>query len=154
MKKIRNRISLLFTHGKFKKVPSYHISEEIIMELAPNQIFVFGSNLNGWHGGGAANFARKNFGALIGTAVGLTGNTYALPTLGHHMEKLPLEKIKFHVAEFIQYAKMFNEKTFLVTEIGCGIAGFKVKDIAPMFEGAIKVKNIHLPEKFWKHLIN
>lgn len=122
------------------------ITSDHITSLQPNEVFVFGSNLDGFHGGGAARQALK-WGAMIGQGVGLQGNTYAIPTM-FATEK----EIQPYIDEFIQFAKEHPDKTFLVTEIGCGIAGFTAKDIAPLFEEAVEVENISLPKKFWKVL--
>ena len=116
-----------------------------ITELRPGEIFVFGSNLQGAHGGGAAYLAYMKWGAIWGQGVGLQGHTYGIPT----MHGGP-EDIRPYVDEFITFAKEHPELTFLVTEIGCGIAGFLPEEIAPLFKDAIEVKNIHLPERFWK----
>ena len=116
---------------------------EHIAVLEPGEIFVFGSNLAGAHGGGAARAARLHFGAVMGQGVGLQGRSYAIPT----MQGGP-ETIKPYVDDFILFAKQHPELTFLVTPIGCGIAGFHARDIAPLFASAIDVKNIILPRQF------
>ena len=116
---------------------------EYITELAINEIFVFGSNLDGMHGGGAARVACKHFGAVWGQGTGLQGQSYAIPT----MQGGP-ETIEPYVEEFIRFAKEHRELDFLVTRIGCGIAGFKDEDIAPLFSDALEEKNIILPKKF------
>lgn len=116
--------------------------------LKANEIFVFGSNLQGSHGGGAARIAHAKWGAIWGQGVGLQGQTYAIPTMHGGVET-----IKPYVDEFIQFAKDNPDKIFLVTEIGCGIAGFYVKEIAPLFKDAVDVENIHLPERFWEVLL-
>ena len=115
-----------------------------IEQLAENEIFVFGSNLAGMHGGGAARLARLKWGAVMGQGVGLQGRTYAIPT----MQGGP-ETIKPYVDEFIAFAKAHPGLRFLVTEIGCGIAGFTPSQIAPLFAGAADVPNILLPARFW-----
>ena len=125
--------------NKKKRTTSNHIKE-----LQPNEIFVFGSNLNGFHGGGAAKLACEKWGAIWGQGVGLQGQTYAIPTM-----QGGTETIKPYVDEFIQFAKENPDKTFLVTEIGCGIAGFQPNEIAPLFMDAVNVENIYLPENFW-----
>lgn len=122
------------------------ISSSRIETLKANEIFV-GSNLQGSHGGGAARTAYSKWGAIWGQGVGLQGQTYAIPTMHGGTEK-----IKPYVDEFIQFAKDNPNKIFLVTEIGCGIAGFKVEDIAPLFKDAVNVENIYLSERFWKVL--
>lgn len=116
---------------------------EHIAVLEPREIFVFGSNLAGAHGGGAARAARLHFGAVMGQGVGLQGQSYAIPT----MHGGP-DKIKPYVDEFIIFAKQHPELTFLVTPIGCGIAGFRASEIAPLFAMAIDVENIILPRQF------
>ena len=126
----------------------HRITPERITRLQPNEIFVFGSNLAGSHGGGAARLAYERFGAIMGQGVGLQGQSYAIPTMhGGPKEILP------YVEEFIEFAKQHPELTFLVTRIGCGIAGFSPRDIAPLFGGAVTVDNIHLPQDFWEELI-
>ena len=113
---------------------------EFITSLEPNEIFVFGSNLKGMHGGGAAYIAYRKFGAIMGQGVGLQGQSYAIPTM-----QGGVETIRPYVDEFIQFAKQHPELTFLVTRIGCGIAGFTDEEIAPLFEAAHEVENIVLP---------
>lgn len=116
-----------------------------ISALKPNEIFVFGSNLAGMHGGGAARAAHLHFGALMGVGVGPQGQSYAIPTM-----QGGVETIRPYVDEFILYARQHPELTFLVTPIGCGIAGFSPEEIAPLFQEAIEIGNIHLPECFWE----
>ena len=114
-----------------------------IMQLGPGQIFVFGSNLQGAHAGGAARIAAERFGAIWGQGVGLQGQAYAIPTM-----QGPVSSIKPYVDEFINFADSHPEYEFLVTRIGCGIAGFKDEQIAPLFKEALKIKNIRLPKAF------
>ena len=114
---------------------------EFITELKPGEIFVFGSNLRGMHGGGAAYAAYRKFGAIMGQGVGLQGQSYAIPTM-----QGGVETIKPYVDEFIEFAKTRPELTFLVTRIGCGIAGFMDEEISPLFEKAHDVENIVLPD--------
>ena len=121
------------------------ITPSWIDSLKENEIFVFGSNLAGMHGGGAARIARLHFGAVMGKGVGLQGQSYAIPTM-----QGGVETIRPYVNKFIAYAKRHPEKHFLVTPIGCGIAGFEAEDIAPLFESAKEMKNISLPESFWE----
>ena len=113
---------------------------EFITELQPNEIFVFGSNLKGMHGGGAAYIAYRKFGAIMGQGVGLQGQSYAIPTM-----QGGVETIRPYVDEFIEFAKEHQNLTFLVTRIGCGIAGFTDDEISPLFEKAHDVENIVLP---------
>lgn len=118
-----------------------------IDDLQENQVFVFGSNLAGMHGGGAARVARLRFGAVMGNGVGMQGRSYAIPTM-----QGGTETIRPYVNDFIAYAKEHPELTFLVTPIGCGIAGFEPEDIAPLFKEASNVENIWLPKSFWEVL--
>lgn len=113
---------------------------EFITELQPNEIFVFGSNLEGMHGGGAAYIAYRKFGAIMGQGVGLQGQSYGIPTM-----QGGVETIRPYVDEFIQFAKEHQNLTFLVTRIGCGIAGFTDEEISPLFAEAHDVANIVLP---------
>ena len=125
---------------------------DMITELKPNEIFVFGSNESGRHGAGAAKTALK-WGAVYGQSFGLQGRTFAIPTVNASVSnKISITKVKSYIESFIEYAKEHPELTFLVTEIGCGLAGFNVKEIAPLFESAKNIENIHLPSKFWRIL--
>ena len=117
--------------------------QENISTLQPNQIFVFGSNLSGMHGGGAARAAYNKFGAVWGQGVGLQGQSYAIPTM-----QGGVETIKPYVDAFIAFARQHTRYTFLVTRIGCGIAGFRDAEIAPLFREALEVENILLPQSF------
>ena len=116
---------------------------ERILELKANEIFVFGSNLAGSHGGGAARLAYERFGAIWGQGVGLQGQSYGIPTMHGGVEA-----IRPYVDEFIEFAKQHPELTFLVTKVGCGIAGFTVREMAPLFREAIDVENVILPREF------
>lgn len=116
---------------------------ERITNLAENEIFVFGSNLAGAHGGGAARTALEHFGAVWGVGVGLQGQSYAIPTM-----QGGLDAIRPYVDQFIEFAAAHREYTFLVTRIGCGIAAFSAGDIAPLFAKAIELENIILPKDF------
>lgn len=120
---------------------------ECINTLAPNEVFVFGSNLRGWHQGGAAKHAQRYFGAIWGQGVGLQGQSYAIPTM-----QGGVDTIKPYVDDFIAFAQEHPEMRFLVTRIGCGIAGFKDEDIAPLFIEALGQDNIVLPYSFIKVL--
>lgn len=97
-----------------------------------NEIFVFGSNLAGIHGAGAAKYARTHWGAKWGVGVGRTGNAYAIPTKDEHIQTLSLDRIEVHAKNFIQYARDNPDLVFLVTKFGCGLAGYSSEDIAPM----------------------
>ena len=116
---------------------------DFITELKENEIFVFGSNLQGMHGGGAARLAYEKFGAIWGQGVGLQGQSYGIPTMHGGVDA-----IKPYVDEFIEFAKSHPELTFLVTRIGCGIAGFRDEEIAPLFNECIEIDNVILPRSF------
>ena len=124
-------------NGRAKYTP------EFIRTLADDEVFVFGSNLAGMHGGGAAATAYRCFGAVWGQGVGLQGQSYAIPTM-----QGGVETIKPYVDEFVAFAKSHPELRFLVTKIGCGIAGFRDEEIAPLFCDAVGVANIVLPKDF------
>lgn len=107
-------------------------------------IFVFGSNLAGRHGKGAALFAKQNHGAVYGVGIGRTGNAYAIPTKSAKLKTLALSEIEIYVKDFIDYAKRHPALEFEVTKIGCGLAGYQEQQIAPMFKAA--PNNCHLPQ--------
>lgn len=123
------------------------ISPTFITDLKENEIFVFGSNLEGAHGGGAAKIAHNKFGAIWGQGVGLQGSSYGIPTMHGGMEE-----IQPYVDEFIDFAIANPKLIFLVTRVGCGIAGFSDEEMAPLFRRAVSVENIWLPESFWEVL--
>lgn len=125
------------TEKKGQRIASDHISE-----LAEGEVFVFGSNIQGAHGGGAAWYAYKNFGAEWGVGEGLTGRTYALPTMEGAAS---LQKA---VERFTDCAAQHPELTFLVTAVGCGIAGYTPAQVAPLFKNAAALKNVYLPQCF------
>ena len=137
-------------HRNYREMSEFQhrITPDHIRSLNPNEIFVFGSNLAGAHGGGAARIAVERFGAIMGQGVGLQGQSYAIPTM-----QGGVNTVAPYVDEFIAFAKQHPEMTFLVTRIGCGIAGFSPAQIAPLFTGAVDVPNIHLPLDFWQELI-
>ncbi len=124
------------------------ITPEIITELKANEIFVFGSNTAGKHGAGAARLAHKKFGAVYGVGIGLCGNSYAIPTKDDYIRTLPLHYIQNYVNDFIQFARETPSLNFLVTAIGTGLAGYSVKDIAPMFTDVLELENVYLPQSF------
>lgn len=129
------------------------ITEENITQLKENEIFVFGSNLSGRHGKGAAKTAM-GFGAKYGQAAGLQGRTYGIPTKDASIRRvLTINEIKPYVDDFIEFAKQNPNLIFLLTEIGCGLSNYKPKEIAPLFKGAIEVQNIYLPARFWHKLL-
>lgn len=123
------------------------VTPDFITELKEGEVFVFGSNKEGMHGGGAARIAYKEFGARWGEGVGMTGRCYAIPTMDGS-----LDIIRKHVDDFTEYAAAHPELTFLVTRIGCGIAGWRDSEIAPLFGKASELDNVTLPEEFWKIL--
>lgn len=112
-------------------------------DLASGKIFVFGSNLEGIHGAGAALFALKHCGALRGKAAGKMNQCYAIPTKDEYLQTLSLESIENFVTNFVAYARAHPEMEFFVTRVGCGLAGYSDKDIAPMFKDA--PSNCELP---------
>ncbi len=119
------------------------VSPQWITTLADDEIFVFGSNLEGLHGGGAALLAYERFGAIWGQGTGLQGKSYGIPTMHGG-----IDAIAPYVDEFIAFAREHRELKFLVTEIGCGIAGFTVEEMAPLFKDAMDEENIYLPQRF------
>ena len=119
---------------------------EVITELKKNEVFVFGSNESGIHGAGAAKVARTNFGAQMGKGFGIQGQSFAIPTKDWNINVLPLEVIKFYVDRFISFAENNSSLTFLVTRVGCGLAGYSPQDIGPLFANA--PNNVILPEEF------
>ena len=123
------------------------LAPKCIAGLAEGEVFVFGSNLQGMHAGGAARFAYERFGAEWGNGVGPQGRCYAIPTMHG-----PVAAIKPYVDDFIAFAKEHPELFFFVTRIGCGIAGFRDKEIAPLFAEALGLENVCLPESFVKIL--
>ena len=122
------------------------ITPEWITELRPNEVFVFGSNLQGMHGGGAARIAHEKFGAEWGVGVGMTGRCYAIPTM-----QGGVETIRPYVDQFVRYAAEHPEQIFFVTPIGCGIAGFREEEIAPLFAAACNMQNVALPQG-WREM--
>ncbi len=122
---------------------SLRYTPENITSLDRDEIFVFGSNLQGLHLGGAARVAHERFGAIMGQGVGLQGQSYAIPTM-----QGGVETIKPYVDDFIELAREWDQTTFLVTRIGCGIAGFTDEQIAPLFAEAMKLYNVVLPKSF------
>ena len=119
------------------------VAADRIAELGAGEVFVFGSNIQGAHGGGAAWFAHKHFGAEWGVGEGLTGRTYALPTMEGK------DSMKAAVDRFIACARKHPELTFLVTAVGCGIAGYTPEEVAPLFKEATSLENVYLPQVFW-----
>ena len=131
----------------YKEIERPEYTPDFITELKPDEVFVFGSNLAGMHGGGAAWVAYRQFGAKMGKGVGMQGQSYAIPTM-----QGGIDTIKPYVDDFIVYARAHRDLFFYVTRIGCGIAGFEDREIAPLFRDALTVENICLPESFVKIL--
>lgn len=124
-------------------INTIRIAQDNIQSLKENEVFVFGSNIKGHHGGGAAYFAYRTFGAVWGVGEGLTGHCYALPTMEG------ATSFRRAVATFIDCAKQHPNLIFLVTAVGCGIAGYTSDEVAPMFRDAVNVPNVYLPKCFW-----
>ena len=129
-------------------VNGHRIASDRIAQLGENEIFVFGSNIQGMHGGGAAWYAHKNFGAEWGVGEGLTGRTYALPTMEGEAS------MAHAVQKFTECARQHPELTFLVTAVGCGIAGYSPSEVAPLFKEAEALNNVFLPQVFIDELFN
>lgn len=134
------------------------ITPEKITTLTDDEVFVFGSNENGWHGAGAALTTHKKFKAPKGKGFGCHKHltikpsllqTFAIPTKDWYLDKLELKYIQMYIDRFIDYASTNSQVKFLVTEIGCGLAGYKPEDIAPLFKEAVYINCIHLPQRFW-----
>lgn len=136
-----------FMSEKSVYMGSRRITPDDIIALKPNEIFVFGSNLKGYHAGGAARTALVKFGAVMGNGDGIQGQSYAIPTM-----QGGVETIKPYVDKFIDFAVNHPEKDFLVTRIGCGIAGFTASEIAPLFKEAVHIHNVWLPADFLRVL--
>lgn len=134
------------TGGNTGMLPQ-NVSPSEIHVLEADEVFVFGSNAMGLHLGGAARMAHKAFGAEWGNGEGLQGSSYAIPTMEG------VESMKEAVGRFTDFAGKHPERKFLVTAIGCGIAGYSVEEVAPMFEAAAHLQNVFLPLCFWKVLI-
>lgn len=98
--------------------------------------FVFGSNLKGIHGAGAARYAALHHGAKYGVGVGFIGNSYAIPTKDEHIQTMPIKDIIPYVQKFILDANIHKDKEFKVTCIGCGLAGYSHADMAPLFKNS------------------
>lgn len=132
--------------GSGKKISGSlgQFTPEMIKSLEPNEVFVFGSNLGGFHAGGAARAALNHFGAVWGQGVGLQGQSYAIPTMHGGVDA-----IRPYVDEFIQFAQSRPDLYFYVTRIGCGIAGFRDEQMAPLFAGVLSLDNVALPKSFY-----
>ena len=127
----------------FCSMNNNRITPDRISSLKAGEIFVFGSNARGMHAGGAARYALDHFGAIWGVGEGLQGQSYAIPTMEG------LDNLKPAVDRFIAFARQHTEYKFLVTPIGCGIAGYRESQIGPMFAQAVDLTNVFLPAGFW-----
>lgn len=128
------------------------LKNELITQLNDNEVFVFGSNESGFHGRGAAKTAMQ-WGAIYGQAYGLQGKTFAIPTVKKFIKgKLDLKEIGIYVDKFIAFTKTRKDLDFLVTEIGCGLAGHNISDIAPLFKNCNNLDNVYLPKSFVEYL--
>lgn len=125
---------------------SPRVSNDRIDHLEENEIFVFGSNADGFHNGGAAGYAMRNFGAVWGQGEGLQGQSYAIPTMGG------FEEMCEAIERFASFAAEHPELRFLVTRIGCGVAGYSIRQVAPLFKRCIPLENVALPSDFWNEL--
>lgn len=123
----------------------YH-DESIINSLAEDTVFVFGSNLAGTHAGGAAKMALIHFGAVKGAGRGWAGQSYAIPTMNEHLQQMPLSQIQHYIEDFKIYTKNHLKNKYFITSVGCGVAGYKVEEIAPMFKGISR--NVIFPVSF------
>ena len=131
-----------------KQIVMDKVTLNYITDLDSNEIFVFGSNKSGLHLGGAAAFALENFGAKMGVGEGLTGQCYALPTMEG------INSFKEAVDKFEECVKEHPKLKFLVTEVGCGIAGYTPEEVAPLFKKISTYPNVSLPLSFWNVIIN
>ena len=119
-----------------------------VKSLKENEIFVFGSTESGVHGAGTAWLAHDKFGAELGKGYGLSGQSYAVPVKDHNVNRLHLSVIKVYVDDFLEYAKHHPKNMFILTEIGTGSTGYRVENIAPLFQKVMEIDNILLPQKF------
>ena len=129
--------------GCNRTIISNKITPSLISVLDPGEVFVFGSNIHGMHKGGAARVAMERFGAVWGVGEGLQGQSYALPTMEG------IDNLVKAVDRFIIFARQHPELRFLVTAVGCGIAGYTPEQVAPFFKPAIDLQNVYLPQSFW-----
>lgn len=130
------------------------ITPEIITDLKENEVFLFGSNMAGIHGGGAARLAYDKFDAVWGVGYGWGRNlqTFAVPTKDEQIVTLPVKAIGAYIHQAINDLRLHTHKIILVTEIGCGLAGLKPEQIAPFWKEAIQLNHIYLPQRFWNVL--
>lgn len=144
----------------------YRFTPNYIEDLHPSEVFVFGSNTVGNHYGGAAAMAYKRFGAVWGVGEGLRGNSYALPTLNRHMEPVSVGSLRYSFKEFFRVVEANPDLCFLLTKVGCGIAGLKVEDVSTAFWDSAREfydgkwteyvgclpGNLVLPEEFYDYM--
>lgn len=123
----------------------YH-NESIIKNLPEDTTFVFGSNMAGEHSTGAAKTALEHFGALNGVGRGWSGQSFAIPTMNEHLQQMPLSQIQHYVDDFKIYTKNHPKNKYFITSIGCGVTGYKIEEIAPMFKGISN--NVIFPQSF------
>lgn len=121
------------------------VANDNITNLCKKEVFVFGSNKKGHHSGGAAKFASDHFGAQWGVGEGKTGRCYAIPTMEG------ITSFRAAIIRFIRYARTHQDRIFLVTKVGCGIAGYTVEQVAPMFRPCIQLDNVYLPAEFFNY---
>ena len=129
-----------------KDFPTRHITPSVVNVLDKSEVFVFGSNVYGHHAGGAARAALRKYGAIWGQGEGLQGQSYAIPTMEG------IDNMKSAIERFVSFAKQHQELKFLVTAIGCGIAGYRPDEVAPFFKEVTNRENVYLPLPFWKVL--
>lgn len=134
-------------------IPEHRVTPERVTSLEEDQIFVFGSNLAGRHGAGAAKLAKGRFGAEYGVGKWMTGRCYAIPTKDSLLRTQTIKAIEAEVKIFAQFTMRRMDKIFLVTELGCGLAGYQPEEIAPLFDWAIEQENISLPLRFWEIIL-
>lgn len=139
---IRN-LKAIFETKEFQEALAHELGTKM------TAVYVFGSNQKGIHGKGSALVARRSYGAQVGVGEGLTGNAYAIPTKDHSMQPRKLEDVAESVERFKEFARRYPTLSFQVTKIGCGLAGFSEKEIAPMFKNS--PPNCKLP-KGWEHI--
>jgi hypothetical protein len=119
---------------------------ENITYLKPNEYFVFGSNGEGLHYGGAARIAHQQFGAIMGNPRGIQGNSYAVDTMSG------IDVIKEQIPDLFEYIEGRPNDVFYITALGCGIAGYSPTEIAPLFKEFLVLHNVYLPKSFFKIL--
>lgn len=127
-----------------------NITPENIQSLKYNEVFVFGSNESGIHEAGAAKLALDKFGARYGQMFGMQGQSFAIPTKDTQIKTLPLHKIYMYIQVAEAHFVAHPTKIFLVTEIGCGLAGYTPEDIAPLFKSSYQLLNVYMPKRFWE----